>query len=237
MKKILFINHRNFSKTIIFSLIIIFLLIFFILTIGIRLILNFSIFIANFFPKKTINNETSKPTPIYGTFTIDEIPTATNSSHFIVSGSLVNYDKLEFYLNGNKIKEKQFVNSDYFSEELDGLKEGENDFYVKASIKDSPASTKKSQIYKIILKTEKPKIEITEPADKSTVSNQEIFIKGKTDKEVFIKVNDMPVTVDVNGNFITSIRLKEGENIIQIQANDIAGNITTQTLTINYQKD
>ncbi len=213
------------------------MLILFILTIGLRLILNFSIFIANFFPQQKVSKETFKNTPIYGNFTIDEIPTATNSSRFIVAGSLINYDKLEFYLNNNKVKEKEFLNFDNFTEVIDGLKEGENNFYIKASIKANPQLTKKSQVYKIILKTEKPKIEITEPADKSTVAIQEIFVKGKTDKEVFIKIDDLPITVDVNGNFVTSIRLKEGENIIQIQAADIAGNITTQTLTINYQKD
>lgn len=238
MKKILFVNHRNFSKTIIISLIIIFLLIIFIFTLGIKLLLNFSIFFSNFFPKKpTSTNELTKPTDIYASISIDDIPTATNSAQFIVSGTLINYDKLEFYLNKEKIKEKEVFNSDYFNEELDGLKEGENEFYIKALLKNNPQISKKTKIYKIILKTEKPKIEIIEPTDKSTVSSQEIFLKGKTDKEVFVKVNDLPVTVDVNGNFITSLRLKEGENIIQIQATDIADNITEKTLTIIYQKD
>ena len=63
------------------------------------------------------------------------------------------------------------------------------------------------------------------------------MIKGVTDKEVFIKINDFPVVVNANGDWETSIKLNEGNNSIIIIASDLAGNTETKTLTINYQKE
>ena len=80
-------------------------------------------------------------------------------------------------------------------------------------------------------------MEITEPSDNFSTSNQEIKIKGSTDKETYVHINDLPVVVDANGNFETSIRLKDGDNQITATAQDIAGNTETKTLKVTYQKD
>jgi len=70
-----------------------------------------------------------------------------------------------------------------------------------------------------------------------TTNNQEIKVKGNTDKETYIHINDIPVVVDANGAFETSVRLKDGDNQINATAVDIAGNIETKTLKVIYQKD
>ena len=76
-----------------------------------------------------------------------------------------------------------------------------------------------------------------EPSDNSTTNTQEIKVKEiPIKKHIFIS-NDLPVIVDANGGFETSIRLKDGDNQITATAQDMAGNIETKTIKVTYQKD
>lgn len=178
-----------------------------------------------------------KKDEFYGSLNIDDIPIATNSARFTVTGTVTNYDELEFYINGKKIKDLTFKSSDSFSEEIGSLQLGQNEVYFKALTKKSKEQ-KESPKYSILYKTVKPKLEILEPAQETTkTSNQEIKISGKTDQEVFIKINNLPTVIDSSGNFQTTIRLKEGENVIEVTAEDNAGNIERKTFTVSYQKD
>ncbi len=219
--------------TIILSIGIFLIILYFIFNLGIRVLLSTAAFIANLRNKAT---ETSlrKNSDVYALINIDSIPTATNSAKILITGSVLNFDQVEFYLNEEKIKEINLYSSDSFSEEIGDLLEGENEIYVKGKTKDNKIS-KQSKKFLVIYKKNKPKLEIDEPADQTKTSQPEIRIKGKTDKEVFIKINDSPVVVDALGNFETNIRLKEGENIITVIAEDQAGNYEKKVITATYQ--
>ena len=142
---------------------------------------------------------------------------------------------MDFYLNTKKVKEIE-SSSDTFSEEIGDLEKGDNSVYIQAKSKDN--KTEKNTItYKVFYKNENPKLDISEPSDNSTTNNQEIKVKGSTDKETYIHVNDLPVVVDANGSFETSVRLKDGDNQIVITATDIAGNTETKSFKVTYQKD
>ncbi len=214
---------------------VLFLVIYFIFTMGIRLLLNASVFIANLTAKKQ-SNQVQKTADQYGSIYIDSIPTATNSSRISIGGSVVNLASIEFYLNAEKVKEITLNASDSFSEEIGDLKKGQNAVYVKGKFKDSN-NAKQSKEYSVFFKSEKPKLEIKEPVDKSKTSKSDIKIKGSTDKETFIKVNDLPIVVDANGNFETGVHLKDGDNSFTIVAEDIAGNVETKTISVTYQKE
>ena len=142
---------------------------------------------------------------------------------------------MDFYLNGKKVKEVE-SSSDTFSEEIGDLEKGDNNFYIQAKSKDSKIE-KKTITYQVFYKNEKPKLDISEPSDNSTTNNQEIKVKGSTNKETYVRVNDLPMVVDAGGGFETTVRLKEGDNQIVITAADIAGNMETKSLKITYQKD
>jgi len=214
--------------------VILFVVLYFIFTFGIKLLLNTSSFISGLFPQPS-TKPLSKTEDSFSSIDISSIPQATNSAKIIVSGSVLNFDSLVFYLNKVKVKEVDSP-SDIFNEEIGDLEKGENSIYVLAKSKDS--KTEKSTItYKVFYKSEKPKLEISEPSDNSTTSNQEIKVKGSTDKETYIHINEMPVVVDANGNFEIAIRLKDGDNQITAKAQDIAGNEETKTIKVTYQKD
>jgi len=199
------------------------------------MLLNTSIFVANIFNKNEVI-PLAKNEDVYGAINIDDIPSATNSAKIVISGSVVNYTVLRFYINDEKVKEKEISASDNFSEEIGDLVSGNNEVYIKASTKDGKNS-KKTEVFQVFYNNEKPKLEISEPADNSKTSKPDILIKGMTDKEVFIKINDLPVVVNANGNWETNIKLKDGDNLIAITASDLAGNTESKTITVNYQKE
>jgi len=228
------VQEKKMKNTIIMYLVILFIVLYFIFTFGIKLLLNTSSFISGLFPQPS-TKPLSKTEDSFNAIDISSIPQATNSAKIIVSGSVLNFDSLVFYLNKVKVKEVDSA-ADIFNEEIGDLEKGENSVYILAKSKNS--KTEKSTItYKVFYKSEKPKLEISDPSDNSTTSNQEIKVKGSTDKETYIHINDIPVVVDVNGNFEMSIRLKDGDNQITTKAQDIAGNEETKTIKITYQKD
>lgn len=217
---------------------IIFLIIFFIIfffTYGIQIIIDTSIFIS----KLTSKNkpvETNQSSTQYGLLDIENIPMATNSSTVEIKGSVFNLEKIVGYLNDKKIIEKDVKNKNSFSLTIDSLNEGDNKFYLEG-FDDQGRLIKKTQKYNIFYKKEKPKIEIEEPQDNFQTNKDHIVVKGKTEPETMIKINDLPVVVDALGKFETEINLSEGENKIKITASDIAGNTEEKIITVSYQKE
>lgn len=229
-------RHKNKQLVfnIVFILAVLALLMYFIFTEGIKLLLNTSIFVAKMTrPKKeAVKNTNDSFIPDVN---IDTLPIATSSSRVVISGTAPSYKKLIFYINNINIKEVN-LDRDDFSEEIGDLQTGKNEIYITAQQDDSNKE-KQTPKYTLIYKKEKPTLEIKEPQDKTTVNREEIKIVGKTDKETMIKVNQLPVVVDAQGNFQTSIKLKEGENILTFEAQDIAGNIEKKELTVTFTKE
>ena len=226
--------EKKLKNKIVVYLAVFILVVYFIFTYGIRLLLNTSSFISGLFPQPS-PKPLSKTEESFSSIDVSSIPQATNSAKIIISGSTLNFDILDFYLNDKKVKEIK-SSSDIFNEEIGDLEKGDNSIYIRARSEDN-RTIKKTITYKVFYKNEKPKLEITEPSDNFSTSNQEIKIKGSTDKETYVHINDLPVVVDANGNFETSIRLKDGDNQITATAQDIAGNTETKTLKVTYQKD
>jgi len=228
------IQEKRMKNSIIVYVVILFVVLYFIFTYGIKLLLSTSSFISDLSPQPSAVPST-KSEDDFNSIDVSSIPEATNSARIVISGSNLNFDTLEFYLNNKKVKTKE-TSSDNFREEIGDLVKGDNSIYIKAKSNDSKTE-KKTIIYKVFFKNEKPKLEISEPSDSSTTNNQETKIKGSTDKETYVHVNSAPIVVDANGYFETTVRLKEGDNQIAVTAEDIAGNIETKSIKVTYQKD
>lgn len=227
-------QKKQLNNTIYFSLFILIAVIVLIFTVGLKILLNTSSFVARVTEKKS--DPLKKNQNLIEDIDIDSIPVATNSSRIFVGGSVVNFNQVEFYLNGDLIKETVLLTSDNFNEEIGELNKGKNEIYVIGKSKNSDEE-KKSKIFTVIYKSEKPRLDIKEPQDNSKTNNQEIKVMGETDKDIYIKVNDLPVVVDAQGVFQTLVRLKEGENKISIMAQDVADNKEEKILTLIYEKD
>lgn len=197
------------------------------------MLVSFTLFL-NQLANNSSKQQASQQTESFNSVNIDPIPSATNSANLNFSGSSLNFDKLEIYLNDEKQDEISI--SDSFTGEIKGLEKGTNTvhFIAKSS---SSKEIKKTPSYDILYKSDKPKLEVQEPNDNTKTNKEDIKISGLTDKETTIRVNGQPLIVDVGGKFTTMFRLKDGENKIEITAEDIVGNQEKKSLTITYSKD
>lgn len=229
-------QKKNYFRQIIFLSILILFFLFFLFTYGLKFIVNISLFLANLsHPQRNINyskseiiNEFLLPPEIYN------IPTATNSSNIKINGKAESGKKLLIFVNG-QIQHDFDLQDDFFETEIT-LEPSENLIYLV--IKDPKTNKKRqSDLYKVVYKNKKPELAIISPENNSKVTQEEIKIEGKTEKEVFVKINNNPVVVNADGQFSYLVRLQQGENKFMISASDIAGNEEQKELTINYQKD
>ena len=65
---------------------------------------------------------------------------------------------------------------------------------------------------------ERPRLEIFEPPDGLLTTEGLLTVRGQTEPQVDISVNETPIAVDDEGNFRTQLFLKEGQNEIAIEA-------------------
>ncbi len=218
------------SRLFLFLSIVIGLIILF--SVGFPLLINSSLYVSQLFGGK--KDTTENLSEALGTLEIDSLPVATNSARIIVTGNVENFDELYFYINDQEVKNVQ--PDETFEEEIGDLQPGDNEIYLIA-VNKKTKKKKETPKYTVVYKTGKPKLEILEPVDNSKTSRDEINVTGKTDKDVNLQINSIPVTIDANGNFKTSIRLKEGENKITVRVEDSAGNFEEKILTLTYEKD
>lgn len=222
------IRSRLITLGVILALFLIFMT-----TIGLPLLINGSVFIGDILSGKKAENE--KFAEALGDFSINEIPSATNSAEINVSGNVENLQTLEVFLNNERVDSLNVEKEEDFSATITGLLAGENQIYFVGKVNSSSA-TKKSQTYTVSFRNQKPKLEISEPSDNAVTPRDEIKVAGKTDQNVSVFINDYPVIADSTGGFQTQVKLKEGENKIKILVRDSAGNSDSKEITVKYEK-
>ena len=78
-----------------------------------------------------------------------------------------------------------------------------------------------------------PNLEILEPENNITLEEEILEIKGITDDDAIVEIGGSKVPVDANGEFITNVPMKRGENTITIRAIS-ARNPSRETIEILY---
>ena len=91
------------KNTIFLYVVTLFCILYFIFTFGIKLLLNTSSFVSGLFPQPS-TKPSSKTEDSFSTVDISSIPQATNSAKIIISGSILNFDILDFYVNSKKLR-------------------------------------------------------------------------------------------------------------------------------------
>lgn len=205
--------------------------------VGLQSIINATVFLNNLIrgnPTQSQEEETNAN--FYGIINLDEPEVATNSAALVVTGDATDFKKVEFYINNVKVGDASIKNNGTFSKEIEKLRVGENKIYVIGKTSDNK-NKKQSDVYTVTYINEPPKLEIETPKDGDKTNKNEIQAKGKTDKNVTVRINNAPVVLSVDGNFTSTVRLKDGENKLEFTATDIAGNVEKKEIKVTYQKD
>lgn len=228
-------RQKNLYQRIYLLAGILVIFIIFMYTVGLRLIIDGSLMLSGINKNTKTSDSSTNVNNDFSNLLIDHPPTATNAASILFTGSVINFDQVEFYLNDEKIKDISPTDGN-FSESIENLQKGNNEIYLIAK-SSSDKRIKKSDVYEVLYKNEKPKLEITQPSDQTKTSQQEIIISGKTNSETFIRINNRPIVVDSKNEFRSSEILKEGENKFEIVAEDAIGNTETKQMTVTYQKE
>ena len=213
-------------------LIILVLLIVFFATIGIRFIINASLFISGI--GKTAVQETGQDDDILLAPELYDIPDATNSANLKISGAAPAESLVILYVNDEE-QDRFNVDEDSFESTL-SLEEGKNTVYAQTE-NTKGDRTKDSETFVVYYISKKPELSIDAPGDGTKTNDTEIIVSGTVSKDASVKINLAPVVVGPDGKFSGSVRLREGENLIKVSAQDFAGNEIIKEIKVIFEKD
>jgi uncharacterized protein YfaP (DUF2135 family) len=160
---------------------------------------------------------------------------ATHSAEIKISGFGEAGSEVVLVLSGEEA-DKQQIDEEGKFEFMVELTEGENSIATYA-IDEAKNESIASKSYSVLLDSEAPTLEIESPEAGSTITlrkNQLTTIKGKTESKAKVYVGGKLTFADFEGAFSTTYNLSEGENKIEIEARDSAGNMTKQELVVNF---
>ncbi|MBP7859733.1 hypothetical protein KA001_02100 [Patescibacteria group bacterium] len=148
--------------------------------------------------------------------------------------------KVKLYKNSNVQNESIASNEnsvDFKNITITNSEGATTNFYAVAYDSKNKESEKSNTVTITYDKT-KPKFEITYPKNGETVKSfiRNITVKGKTEKDTQVFVNDAIARTDENNEFSATIKTEEGENIIKVKVVDKALNETWQEIKINFDK-
>jgi hypothetical protein len=162
---------------------------------------------------------------------------ATSSAKLTFSGFNQKDNTIVVLDNGQESTRVKAADDGSFSADLT-LQEGENKLSAYA-INPRDKESAVSQEYLITYDNKPPKLEITEPTDGASIQgrkNQNATVKGNTEPETRVTINDRLIFVNDDGTFSTSFRLENGDNGIAFKATDPAGNVTEHKITVKFSE-
>lgn len=156
--------------------------------------------------------------------------TYTNEESIEVRGTVQMDSLVSIYVNGELAATTQAQNGQ-FAVEVD-LVEGDN--VINATAKIDAGETDPSASIIVIKDTQLPELTILSPEDGSVTNREVITVEGvaldvNLDR---VLVNGEAVQVNEAGEFSKRLIVEQGENVINVQALDLAGNEATQSITV-----
>lgn len=154
----------------------------------------------------------------------------TNRDRITVRGTVGTDSKINVYINGEKSTETETENKE-FAVEVD-LKTDESIIAVTAEF--DGRETELSKPVRIIKDKTAPILKIIKPLDGGKINKELVVVEGSVLDEHPDKllVNGEETRVDIDGSFSKKILVDEGENIIFVEAIDLAGNRTIETIRV-----
>lgn len=80
-----------------------------------------------------------------------------------------------------------------------------------------------------------PEITITSPKEEQIVTGESVKIEGKTTTDVSLTVNNQPIILDQEGNFITEIKITKETKSLMFKAVSRSGKVTEKIVNISVE--
>jgi len=161
---------------------------------------------------------------------------ATYSAQLKLTGYGEASSELVILLNAAELTRQKIADDGSFEVELT-VPDGDNTLAAYA-IDAAGNQSATSREYAVKIDQEKPTIEVSEPQNGVQIEsrkNQLLTIKGTTEKKAKVYINGRITYADAEGLFHTTYQLSEGENKLEIRAEDEAGNQTQTELIVTFK--
>ena len=225
------VEEKRKTKTGIILLaaaVVLFLLLIFV---GINGAANLAIF-ADSFKKQPVDHLLGVDKTPPGPPSLPLLPMGVNVADLTASGNAEIGSTVKIYQNDVEVGSMKVGDDAKFSFKLT-LNTGANEVWVTATDESGNVS-EKSMVREVVYATHPPTLTIDQPQDGFESSDKNVDIKGKTDVDVTVTVNDRIPAVDSDGSFSLKYVLSQGENKLDIIALDLAGNKAEKTITVTY---
>lgn len=168
--------------------------------------------------------------------TISSPVEATFSATIAVSGFSEADSEVVAVLNGSELDRTTADNEGSFEIDI-SLQEDENKLRFYA-IDAAGNESDTSRTYSIVYDAVAPTIELESPQDGQQFElrkNQTITIKGTTEANAKVYLNDRLIFARSDGSFSSTHQLQEGDNELKFRAVDEAGNEREQVISVSFR--
>lgn len=169
--------------------------------------------------------------------TLSSVPVeATFSASLNLRGFAEPKSRVIFLIDSMQAAEVMTDDNGQFEHQL-ALADGPNEVAI-FGVDEAGNESLKTKSYLIARDSTAPTIEIEEPKDGSTIElkkNRTVNIKGKTEPEAKVMINDRLVLADQEGNFSSNYYLAEGKNELNFVATDKATNKTELKIEVEFK--
>lgn len=225
---------RQSKKKLIYSLAGIVIILLLLFKLGIPLLIKFSLFISGNKQTSDTTQTTDQPAFIAPPV-LNQSFTATNSAQIKVSGTGEKKQEIKLYVNNSVVDTKNTQDDGTFSFDMVTLKNGDNNIQAKAKVNDKESDF--SNTITITYQNKAPSLDVNSPSDGQSFSKDPgITVKGKTDSDAKVTVNDFQAIVNDDGIFSYDMQLQNGDNQLKVVAMDEAGNKTEKDLKVTYSQ-
>lgn len=226
-------EKRNLKKAILFTLGTL-VIVAALATLGFNMLAKFFVFLGDIRSPKNASEEKTDFIPP-GPPQIVVPFEATNSAGFSIKG--IAEPGTTVYLSRNESEVTNLIVPDegIFEFEKVSLEEGRNVF-TSVAVDEAGNKSQTSSKTMVNFDTSAPSLQITSPNDRQKFSGKDakVEIKGKTDAECHVSINDRVAIVGNDGSFNLQLGLQPGENSLVIISTDAAGNKARKELSVEY---
>lgn len=165
---------------------------------------------------------------------INDLPEFTNETSLDISGRSEPGATILIEENGKE--DEVLANKDGEFQYTWSLLDGQNKISAKA--KDAAGNESvESDVQLVTYDNQPPDLSIDSPQDGASFygsKERQLTIKGHTEENASVTINDRIVVVDSLGDFSLSTTLSDGDNSFDVTAKDQAGNETKSSFTVHY---
>lgn len=163
-------------------------------------------------------------------------PDATFSATVALRGFSEANSTVVVVVNGEELAEVTAEDDGTFEAEV-SLQDEENEVWLYA-VDQAENESELSSSYQIRYDTIPPTLELETVEDGQQVEqrkNQSLAVRGSTEPNAKVYLNDRLVFARSDGSFSTSFQLAEGDNELRFRVVDEAGNETEQTIQVSFR--